>query len=126
MPGVELLPKLLHDFEADTGVPCRLQVDGDPASLPPDVQLATYRVAQEALTNVRRHGSSSLVVLSVSSDSSEARLTIEDSGDEAPAAMDGANGHGLAGMRERAELLGGELVAAPTETGFRVSMKVPL
>jgi signal transduction histidine kinase len=86
--------------------------------------LAVYRVAQEALTNVARHGSgTSRVAVTLAYEQSSARLSVEDDGADPAVPADG--GYGLTGMRERAELLGGRLTAAPTGHGFRVELEVP-
>jgi signal transduction histidine kinase len=122
LPGPESLPALVRDFERETGVPCRLAVSGTPRPYGPQARLALYRVAQEALTNVRRHAAAQRVELELRHSPDGARLTVQDVG--APAAPTGA-GYGLTGMRERAELLGGTLAAAATDSGFRVELWVP-
>ena len=61
LPGPEALPRLAADFERDTGVPCRFEVEGEPVALSPEARLALYRTAQEALTNVRKHAAASSV-----------------------------------------------------------------
>ena len=122
LPGPESLPALIRDFERDTGVPCRLDVSGTPRPYGPQARLALYRVAQEALTNVRRHAAAQRVELALDHSPDGARLTVQDVG--APAAPGGA-GYGLTGMRERAELLGGRLTATATDRGFRVELWVP-
>jgi signal transduction histidine kinase len=65
LPGPESLPALVRDFERDTGVPCRLDVSGTPRPYGPQARLALYRVAQEALTNVRRHAAAQRVELAL-------------------------------------------------------------
>jgi signal transduction histidine kinase len=125
LPGPERLAELARQFEQDRGVPCAVTVTGEPRPLASsEARLALYRVAQEALTNVARHASgTSHVAISLGYEPTLARLTVEDTGlDPAPP---GAGGYGLTGMRERAELLGGRLTAAPTGHGFRVELEVP-
>ncbi|HVE31620.1 MAG TPA: sensor histidine kinase [Mycobacteriales bacterium] len=122
LPGPESLPALVRDFERDTGVPCRLDVSGTPRPYGPQARLALYRVAQEALTNVRRHAAAQRVELAIDHSPAGARLTVQDVG--VSAAPAGA-GYGLTGMRERAELLGGTLTATATDRGFRVELWVP-
>jgi signal transduction histidine kinase len=125
LPGPERLPNLADEFERDTGVPCRAVVTGPERELAAQARLSLYRVAQEALTNVRKHASAKRVELRLSYELSGARLIVEDfegSGSARPG--DGA-GYGLAGMRERANLLGGTLAAVPTDTGFRVELWLP-
>jgi signal transduction histidine kinase len=149
LPGPGALGALTGQFERDSGIPCSFETSGDPAGLHPDARLALYRVTQEALTNVVKHASPARVEVHLAYGTDGARLTVEDfrahgsptatGGDggpaaAAPAAPAGAGipetqgdgrGHGLTGMRERAELLGGTLTAAPTPAGFRVELHVP-
>jgi signal transduction histidine kinase len=123
LPGPGLLPRLASDFERESGVPCRLEVEGAPVALKPDSQLAIYRAAQEALTNVRRHSRPAAVLIHLDYRGGGAELTVEDRGAARPPAAGG--GYGLTGMRERAELLGGSLEAGPTDGGFRLTLRVP-
>jgi signal transduction histidine kinase len=124
LPGPEALPRLAADFERDTGIPCRLSVEGTPIALSPEAQLALYRTAQEALTNVRKHAADASVVIRLRYAANEAELTVENEGRTHPESATGG-GHGLEGMRERAELAHGRLEARPTPTGFRVHLWLP-
>jgi signal transduction histidine kinase len=124
LPGPDLLGKLATDFEQDTGIPVHLEVEGTARDLPVDGRLALYRVAQEALTNVRKHADATSVYLKLRYDDNAAELTVENEGQERPSPVVGG-GFGLSGMRERAELLGGRLEAGPTEHGFRVQLWIP-
>jgi signal transduction histidine kinase len=124
LPGPDLLPGLVEDFQRDTGVPTSLRIEGSPADLPPDARLSLYRTAQEALTNVRKHADATRVEIRLHYAPGAAELTVENWGTPRPPAAPGG-GFGLVGMRERAELLGGTLEAAPTDTGFRVRLRVP-
>jgi signal transduction histidine kinase len=126
LPGPRRLAGLAAEFEADTGVPCQVTVTGAEAELGADARLTVYRVAQEALTNIRKHARASRAEIRLAYEPSGARLVIEDFGrcGEGPAADEGT-GYGLTGMRERAELLGGTLTAEPTDGGFRVELQVP-
>ena len=63
LPGPEALPDLVRSFAADSGIACRLEVEGAPVHLGPEAGLAIFRTAQEALTNVRRHADASEVAL---------------------------------------------------------------
>ena len=92
----------------------------------PTRRLTFYRVAQEALTNIRKHARPGRVEIRLAYEPSGTRLAIEDFGQcgERPAPADGT-GYGLTGMSERAELLGGTLTAGPTDGGFRVELRVP-
>jgi signal transduction histidine kinase len=91
-----------------------------------DGRLTLYRVAQEALTNIRKHTRADRVEIRLAYEPSGTRLTIEDfDGCGEPQAPSHGTGYGLTGMRERAELLGGTLTAEPTEGGFQVQLWVP-
>jgi signal transduction histidine kinase len=124
LPGPERLPGLVADFERDTGIPSTITVVGDGHVLNADARLTLFRTAQEALTNVRKHAHAARVELRLTFEPGSARLSIEDFGIPAEPSDNGA-GYGLTGMRERAELLGGTLTAAPTSVGFRVELWVP-
>lgn len=122
VPGPDQLPSLAEQFEADTGV----DVEVDLAALPvlsSEERVAIYRVAQEALTNVRKHAAAQRVVLRVASDDGGVALTVENDGGAKASVHSG--GFGLTGMRERAELLGGRLEAGPTAEGYRVRLWLP-
>ena len=124
LPGPEALPELVRAFAADSGIACRLEVEGAPARLGPEAGLAIFRTAQEALTNVRRHADASEVTLHLAYlGDAGAELIVDDRGRPKPGA--GPGGYGLTGIRERAELLGGSLESGPTAGGFRVRLMVP-
>jgi signal transduction histidine kinase len=126
LPGPERLAGLAAEFEADSGVACRVVVTGDPRDLGTDGRLTLYRVVQEALTNIRKHAQAGRVEIRLDYEASGTRLTIEDFDrrGEPPAPYEGT-GYGLTGMKERAELIGGTLTAGPTDGGFRVELWVP-
>jgi signal transduction histidine kinase len=122
LPGPQRLPALAQE----SGLPVRLDVTGQPRELAPDARLALYRTAQEALTNVRRHARARDVELRLDYRPDGTLLVVADHGDAPPAPPGGkGGGFGLTGMRERAELLGGRLSAAPTGDGFRVELWLP-
>lgn len=123
LPGPDALARLAGDFERDTGVPCRFGVEGEPVELSSEARLAVYRTAQEALTNVRRHADAETVDVALRWSPDGAELVVDDEG--SPPGDLAANGYGLAGMRERAELIGGELEAGPRPGGYRVRLRVP-
>ena len=126
LPGPRRLSDLAAQFEADTGVPCQVTVTGAEAELGTDGRLTVYRVAQEALTNIRKHTQASRVEIRLAYEPCGTRLIIEDTdGCGGHPARDEGTGYGLTGMRERAELLGGRLTAGPTDRGFRVELQVP-
>jgi signal transduction histidine kinase len=128
LPGPERIEALADAFKEQSGLPVALEVRGAPRELPPDARLAVYRTAQEALTNVRRHATAERVDVKLDYGPDSTVLVVEDHavpGSPPPAANGLAGGYGLTGMRERAELLGGELLALPTPTGFRVELRLP-
>jgi signal transduction histidine kinase len=131
LPGPDKLVALARSFQADTGIPCQYTETGNPVELRPAVKLALYRVTQEALTNIRKHAHPERVEVRLEYLRDGVSLTVEDfvaaEDKSAPAVALGASGggYGLTGMRERAELLGGSLTAAPTGCGFRVVLRVP-
>jgi signal transduction histidine kinase len=127
LPGPERLEALADAFGDQSGLPVAVEVHGDPRELAPDARLAVYRTAQEALTNVRRHAAAQRVSVSLDYLSDATVLVVEDHGAAGtpPPVAPVAGGYGLTGMRERAKLLGGELVASPTSSGFRVELRLP-
>lgn len=125
-PGPELLGDLVEAHRRAAGGSARFTQTGDPVPLPADARLAIYRTCQEALTNVRKHAPGASVDVSLCWNADTAVLTIDDRDSSiGPRQAPGA-GYGLTGMAERAELLGGQLTAGPTATGFRVELTVPL
>jgi signal transduction histidine kinase len=127
LPGPGRLAGLAAQFREVSGVPCQFRVSGRPYELPAEAGLAVYRVAQEALTNITRHACPERVEMHLGYEPRGTRLTVEDFGADgaAPRAAGDGSGYGLTGMRERAELLGGELSTAMTGAGFRVELRVP-
>jgi signal transduction histidine kinase len=129
LPGPERLEALAGAFGDQSGLPVAVEVHGEPRELAPDARLAVYRTAQEALTNVRRHAAAERVRVSLDYLADSTVLVVEDHGavGTPPPVAPGlaGSGYGLTGMRERARLLGGELLASPTGTGFRVELRLP-
>jgi signal transduction histidine kinase len=124
-PGLEQLPGLVDEARESSGAACRLIVSGRPAAIDPGVSLAAYRIAQEALTNARRHAPGAAVDVEVRYGDGELRLLIRDNG-PGPDRPAPAGGHGLTGMRERATAVGGELRAgAATVGGFLIEARLP-
>jgi signal transduction histidine kinase len=129
LPGPDGLQQLAADFEQDSRARTSLQITGTVRELDSETALTIYRVAQEALTNIRKHAAPDRVEVSLSYDPTGTRLTVCDhgptsSGATLPKPRDG-DGYGLTGMRERAELLGGSLTAGHTPDGFRVELWIP-
>ncbi|MGC4983673.1 sensor histidine kinase [Streptomyces sp. DT193] len=101
-------------------------VTGERQPLPAEASQAVRRVAQEALTNVRKHAPGAEIHIRLDYGEHEVTLDVRDSGGK-PGELSGSGaGYGLLGMRERAELLGGSLDAGPGEEGFVVTLKVPV
>ncbi|MEU5050533.1 histidine kinase [Streptomyces sp. NPDC021096] len=121
-----------EDFlrEAAASEGARLEVTGEPRRLPAEAGQAVRRVAQEALTNVRKHAPGARVEMGFAYLEGEVELWVRDGGGRGSVgvpALPGA-GYGLLGMRERAELLGGTLEAGPAgddQEGFVVRLRVP-
>jgi signal transduction histidine kinase len=128
LPGPERLASLAAQFQDVSGVPCQFTVSGQAYDLPSEARLAVYRVAQEALTNITKHACPERVEMHLDYEPRSARLRVENfaMNSEPPRAAGDGPGYGLTGMRERAELLGGELTAAMTRSGFRVELQVPV
>jgi signal transduction histidine kinase len=124
-PGLEQLPAL-RDRLAHAGLPVTLSVEGTPAELSAAVDLAGYRIAQEALTNVLRHAGAATATVRVSHSAEAVTVEITDTGRGGDVPVNGT-GIGIAGMRSRATTLGGTLEAGPRqEGGFRVHAVLPL
>src|SRR5580704_6426574 len=125
-PGLEHLNELL-DAARDASVSgARLILSGAPATLDPGVELAAYRIIQEALTNARRHAPGAGVDVELRYTERALSVRIRDTG-PGPAEHAPAGGHGLAGMRERAASVGGELRTGPaTGGGFLVEATLPI
>jgi signal transduction histidine kinase len=119
----------LDDLVAENlgaGLVVTVQVREDRRALPAAVDLAAYRIVQEALTNTRRHSGASRALVVVGYTDDGLSVEICDDGTGRPPST-GAEGNGLPGMRERAAVLGGTLVAGPGERGgFRVAAHLPV
>ncbi|MEV4703463.1 sensor histidine kinase [Actinoplanes sp. NPDC049316] len=116
----------LADLTADAGLPVTTATSGTRRPLPAEVDRAAYRIVQEALTNVRRHAAAGSAEVAIEYAPAELRLTIRNDGPPAPPPDLPADGSGIAGMRARAESLGGTLTAGPLpEGGYLVSAVLP-
>jgi signal transduction histidine kinase len=125
-PGLGQLRALVDRVSA-AGLDVDLQVDELPGDLPPGVDLAAFRVVQEALTNVIKHAGGPRTSVRVGYRDGDVAVEVADAGAAGPVAapVRGA-GRGLAGLRERAELYGGELEAGPRPGGgWRVRARIP-
>ena len=124
-PGLRQLNELLDAARDASGAGTRLIVCGPPATLDPGVELAAYRIVQEALTNSRRHAPGAAVDVELRYAGDTLGLRIRDNGPGPPDALP-PGGHGLLGMRERAAAVGGELRSGPAAGGgFLVDATLP-
>lgn len=126
--GLADLPGLVERLH-DAGLDVRLEADGvDAAGVPTETALAVYRIAQESLTNVLKHGgpgARAVVTLTRGPDGLELRVVDDGRGAAAEPAPRG--GSGLVGMRERAAAVGGALRSGPlVEGGYHVHARLPL
>ena len=101
-------------------------ITGERRRLPAEASQAVRRVAQEALTNVRKHAPGAKVRVRLDYGAHQVTLDVKDFGGSPGELAGVGGGYGLLGMRERAELLGGSLRAEPDEEGFVVTLKVPV
>ncbi|MQA28066.1 MAG: sensor histidine kinase [Micromonosporaceae bacterium] len=120
-PGLNRLDELVTTA-GQSGLEIRTEL-AETRPLPADVDLAAYRIVQEALTNVTRHAGATTAVIRVRPDRDDVLVEIEDDGAGAP----GPPGNGILGMDERARALGGSLTTGPgPDGGFRVRARLPL
>jgi signal transduction histidine kinase len=129
-PGLERVDDLLATVRA-AGVDVDLTVTGERRPLPAAVDLAAYRVVQEALTNVVKHSGVDAARLTIAYHDTDVAVVVEDDGSRVGAEAGGASsdggGVGLTGLRERVALLGGTLSAGPQPLGgFRLEASLPL
>ncbi|WP_062351757.1 sensor histidine kinase [Herbidospora yilanensis] len=118
--GLADLPRL-----ASAGLRVEIRELGGRRDLPPEVDMAAYRIIQEAVTNVARHAATGSCAVTIDYRETEVAVEIVDGGRGGRGAV--TPGFGLAGMRERAALLGGEFAAGPAPGGgFRVAARLPL
>ena len=124
-PGLPQLAELLDAARDASGSGARLIVRGWLPGLDPGVELAAYRIVQEALTNARRHAPGAAVDVELQYTGSALAVRIRDNGPGPPPGGP-AGGHGLAGMRERAAAVGGEVRTAEAPGGgFLVAARLP-
>jgi signal transduction histidine kinase len=124
-PGLADLARLAEDIR-DAGLDVELDADGV-GGLPAGVELAAYRIVQEALTNALRHAHANHATVRLDATSGALRIAVSDDGGGRGTGAGAAGGHGLVGMRERVAAYGGSLTAGPSHSGgFRVDACVPL
>jgi signal transduction histidine kinase len=123
--GVDQLPELVTHFRRDLNLAVAYTVTGTPRPVAPDLGLALYRVAGEALTNVARHAEGADTRVELSYDETGIRLAVTDSGGAQSVLAGEGSGWGLAGLHERIKRLGGDLTAGPSGSGWSVIVSVP-
>ena len=127
-PGLAQLPAMIERARK-AGVPAELKVKGDALELSPGADVAAYRLVQEALTNIYKHAGTATTVVTLDYRPDSLRIAIAND-DDGYRLADGpldSGGQGLVGMRERMELYGGEMVAAPRPGGgFEVKARLPI
>jgi signal transduction histidine kinase len=132
-PGLAQLAELIDSAREASGAAARLIVSGPVTPFDPGVELAAYRIVQEALTNARRHAPGTAVDVELRYSGSSLRLRVRDNGPgpasslaPSPSASAEGPGHGLLGMRERAATVGGSLrTGAAPGGGFLVEAVLP-
>ncbi|RJO75005.1 histidine kinase [Nocardia panacis] len=122
-PGLADFTDLVGDF-VRAGLRVDYAATGEVAVVSPAVGLALYRIGQESLANVVKHAPDSTVRVRLGVDAALAELTVDNTLPARPTRT--GRGMGLSGMRRRAELLGGRIVAGPRGTGWSVRVRFPL
>ena len=127
-PGLSQVASLVKRVRA-AGVPVELVVTGTPGPLPDGVDLAAYRVVQEALTNTVKHAAGAPVVVRIDHGADRLRIEVTDAGGQMPGSErtePSGTGQGLIGLRERLAVYGGSLQAGPRiRGGYRVEADIP-
>ncbi|MFD8820540.1 sensor histidine kinase [Streptomyces sp. NPDC059627] len=123
-PGLDRLPELVETCTS-AGLDVTFTTEGEPRPLSPGVDLTAYRIIQEALTNVTKHGAGQGADVRLSYAGTRLLISVTNEGTAAAEPADG--GYGLMGMRERAHSVGGDLRAGPRPGGgFEVTTALPL
>ncbi len=126
----------MADFRRDTGTSVSLLTEGTPRQLPAEAELALYRGAQEALTNIARYAPGAAATVTVRYAPDRTVLTVQDTQPPGTCAETGSaagggvlagagGGHGLTAMRERATRAGGTARAGPAPGGWLVEVEIP-
>jgi len=124
-PGLDRLPSLIQRASA-AGLPVELRVTGAARPLPPGLDLAAYRVIQEAVTNVIKHSGLSRTTITIEYQAEGLTIEVADDGTSAPPGPAQGTGRGLVGLRERVSLYGGELEAGRRPGGgWRIRARIP-
>ena len=122
----EALKALVNEWEAETGAATRFQAVNGRRPLPPRVEVALYRICQEALTNVAHHAEAKRVTVRLIATTEQVQLIVEDDG-RGFDSSEAVDRHGIVGMNERTSMLGGTLdLRTRPGAGTRVQVTVPL
>jgi signal transduction histidine kinase len=122
-PGLADIDQLAA-MTLDAGVQVEVEWLGSPEPLPADIDLSAFRIIQEAVTNVVRHAGTDRCLVWIDQQDGYLSIEVTDSGRGSSTT---GTGYGIAGMRERAALLGGDLSAGPGPGGgFRVAARLPV
>jgi signal transduction histidine kinase len=125
-PGIRDLDALAASVRA-AGLPVNLVIDAGLAAVPATVDVSVYRIVQEALTNVLKHAGPARADVTIGCGQDAVTIEVTDDGTAEPGHQAPVGGHGLAGMRERATVFGGDLAAGPRPGGgYAVRARLPL
>jgi signal transduction histidine kinase len=126
LPTVTQLPSLIDSYRTDMQLDVTLHIEGEPRDLPADPSLALYRGAEEALTNVARYAPGACTTVIVRYGDDRTGLSVDNGASATGPREAMGGGHGLEGLRDRIERLGGTLSAGATAEGWRVDIEVPV
>jgi signal transduction histidine kinase len=125
-PGIDQVGPLIERVR-QAGLPAELHVEGTPRAVPASLDATAYRIVQEALTNALRYALQARTMVHIAYEPDQLRLEVLDDGPGAAAGAGQGSGRGLAGMRQRAELIGGRLEAGRrVGGGYAVRAWLPL
>ncbi|MBB4763953.1 signal transduction histidine kinase [Actinoplanes digitatis] len=125
-PGLDRLDELVERVR-DSGVPVELTMSGQARPVPSGVELAAYRVVQEALTNTVKHAAGATASVAVEYGADRLRVLVTDTGGAPRTPVAAGAGRGLIGLRERLAVYGGTLQAGRRPGGgYRVDAQIPL
>ena len=122
-PGLDRLGALMEEVRL-AGLEVRLQVDGEPVSLPRAIDLSAYRIIQEGLTNSLKHSGARVADVTVRYTTRDVHLEVIDDG--AGATINDGLGRGLMGIRERVKIYGGEMTAGASNGGYLLKVRLPI
>ncbi|MDK0518064.1 sensor histidine kinase [Streptomyces sp. ML-6] len=124
-PTLDRLDELIGNARG-AGVTVTAETTGEPRPLSPGVELSAFRIVQEALSNAMRHAPGARVRVEIGHGASEVTVRVTNTAPDRAVPPSPGAGHGLLGMRERAAMLGGEIVTGPTpEGGYEVAAILP-